>query len=147
MINWLRRVFGPKKVSDPVFGDLSYMGGYWEGKGIFPATGSPIEWFVDAGEDGPGEPQRALFGRLVERYPKLLPAVLAALAEHIAAWRDESSSQDLSSSLRLVAVSIPESESPAMEWDLSFDSELRGSPHFAVSMKGWEPAGPVEVSR
>lgn len=146
MLDWLKRKFLPLRITDPVFGSLLHMGGYWEGAGRFAPTSGDIEWFVDGPKDGPGEAQRRLFQKIGERYAELLPAVRAALAKHVAEWDPSSAGADLSKVLRLVAISVPESESPTMEWDLSFESTLRGDPCFDVAMKGWKPTGEVEVS-
>src|SRR5687768_11358534 len=55
-------------------GDASY----WEGSGSF--AGEEIEYFVDAGEEGPTAEQRAVADAMERRWPTL-EASLAALLE------------------------------------------------------------------
>ncbi len=122
------------------------MGGYWEGSGLFPPVGQTIEWFVDADENGPAESQRAVFQAIVDRYSELEPLVRAVLAKEVAAWVGTEPYPQLTEVLKLTSLSVPTSETAEMHWELSFDSTLRGTPHFAVAMKGWAPTGEVEVS-
>ena len=146
MLHWLRSRFGPRRISDPVFGSLVYMGGYWEGAGYFPPTQQEVEWFVTAGDSGPGPTQRLLFRQISERYAQLEPSVYGTLATHVAKWAEPSSAAPLSNVLRLSGLSVPEKESEDMEWELMFESTIKGEPHFVVAMKGWTPSGSVDVS-
>ncbi len=144
MFKWLKAKIGPTELTDPVFGTIVYAGGYWEGAGTF-TTGDEIEWFVDAPAEGPGEAQHQVFASIGRRYPELFQAVDVVLSRSIAEW-EPTALTPLSQHVRLVAISIPAAESPTMEWDMSFESTLPGSPYFIVKLKGWAPTGEVEVS-
>ena len=146
MFKWLTKQFAPKKLNDPVLGSLLYMGGYWEGEGYFPATGNQIEWFVDANENGPGEPQRQLLHEINKRYSELETVAFEAMLEHIVEWVKPKPTPSLSEVLKLTAISIPSTETPDMKWTLMYESSLRGEPCFDVEMIEWKPSGNVEVS-
>jgi hypothetical protein len=146
VLAWLKKRLGRIRLIDPVLGDLLYMGGYWEGAGTFAGTGDHVEWFVDAPQEGPGESQRQLFRAIAERYATLLPAVHEVLAKQVAEWDPTVVATPVSQLVKLVGIDLRESESPTMEWELSCDSTLKGTPQFGVAMRGWVPTGHVDVS-
>jgi len=138
----LKERFAPKRRDDPLFGSLLDMGGYWEGAGLFPPTGTEIEWFVDGGEEGPGEGARAAFRAIVERYAEIEPVVLELLGREIAE-RIADAAPPTAEVVTLVAISVPAAAGPEMSWELSYDCSLGRSPHLTVEMRGWRPTGDV----
>jgi hypothetical protein len=147
----LLALLGPKRIDDPVFGSLLFMkmsGGrpsYWEGKGVFPPLGAEIEYFVDAEESGPGEPQHRFWRELCDRYAPLAPVLEAQLAAAYSSWLRREPPPAIFRTFSLASVSIPASFSDAAEWDLSFDCRDDEEHLFTVPMKGWSPEGEVSV--
>ena len=137
MLTWLKSlVTGPKRIEDPVFGSLLYMGDYWEGRGRFEPTQEQIEWLVTAGEEGPGDAQHSFFRSVCARYTEL--RLKAHSAIHAA------TTPASGAALRLVAIEVPASPSQSSTWELSFEAEAS---HNAVQFIAWEPSGSVEVSQ
>ena len=151
MWTWLRerlRLQRPARVVDPVLGVLTAFDGRWEGGGYFAPVRHEVEWAVDAGPDGPGEPQRAFFGALAGRYADVFPAILEVLLPHAAEWEDTPlDGSRLAALLTLTYFDVPAAETPSISWILTYDSGLRGCPCFDVRMRGWAPTGEVEVAR
>jgi hypothetical protein len=116
------------------------MGGYWEGQGNFEPIQEQIEWFVTAGEEGPGEPQYAIFKSACERYGELRSKALSAIRESAKSAAEQ---QDIHS-LKLVAMDVPADLSQSSPWELSF---VGSAWHYAVQFIGWEPSGFIDISR
>src|SRR5688500_3760535 len=82
----------PRLLDHPLFGTMRFQRGrggrasYWEGEARFAPTGNELQVFIDAGEDGPGEPQMAFWRSLEARYQALWPALQVILANAYAGW-------------------------------------------------------------
>lgn len=149
MREWIKKLLGRSehRLDDPVFGPLVYIGSHWEGSGYFAPAGERVEWFMEAGPDGPGEPQRRFFMRLQDNYDALLPEAVAAVLPHARQWtREDLDVAALQPKLKLSAFDLPPEEDEDVTWAIYFESDLRGSPHFVVQMRGWRPTGGVETS-
>jgi hypothetical protein len=136
---------------DPLFGELLFVKtpdatkSYWEGSGVFPATGRRIEYFIRAGEPGPKEDQRSFYRRLAEKYNDLMIGVVPILESSYRDWLDKAESTDVSTKFALSSLSVPEGESNDAEWELSFDCAEDKDHLFSVQMRGWKATGDVSI--
>lgn len=143
MLNWLRRLLsGPIRVTDPLFGEMRYMQGYWEAQGRFPPTGSDLEYFVTGDAAGPAPAHRQAFEEIIERFPMILPPVRQLLQR--AADRDRQDESEVLA-LEVSGIEVPERLSPDVAWELLFESP--SGLFAAVAMRGEHPIGRVEWSR
>ena len=134
-------MFGPltyQRTSDPAQG-------YWEGSGFFAPVGRTVEWFIDAGLDGPGESQRAFLQELVTRYADVQLSIAPAFNAFFTEWFRRSPPPDWSSVFALTGISVPGDSSLTSEWDLTFDCAEDHEHIFNVPMRGWTPSGPVRA--
>lgn len=142
-MRWLRRLLaGPTRAQDALFGQMRYMGGYWEGRGLFAPTQLQVEYFVAGDQAGPAEANRQTFQRICERYASMLPAVAAIIERKAAQIRVRCPGLE---TLRLSGIDIPASLEEDALWEMMFDA-----PHgtfIAVQIRGTEPTGEVEWSR
>jgi hypothetical protein len=143
--------FRTRRVDDPVFGDLYFVRmrapsrSYWEGRGLFPATGSSVAYSIEAGEEGPGEAQRELYRRIAANYTELTRVIAPVLRREYEACMAAPASADIAGFFRLDALSVPPCESPTMEWDMDFSCMEDNDFLFTVSFRGWQPTGEISV--
>jgi hypothetical protein len=85
IVSIYQRWFPPRRVTDPIFGELEYRRGLWLGR--LDAAGA-VGVQVTAGEAGPSERQRRLFGQLKARLSELSAQVEHPLAEEYLKCRE-----------------------------------------------------------
>ena len=78
LFDWLRKKPRPT-IADPVFGELTFNAGCWNGRTGFPGSGSTVAVSVDAGERGPTPAHHRAFRELEARYPDLRAGIGDAL--------------------------------------------------------------------
>lgn len=90
LVEWWRRTFVRLERVDPRFGPMTFqrMSGthgpsYWEGSGTF--AGEDVEFFVDAGEEGPSQAQRDRARAIESEWHTLEPRLAAFLANRVPA--------------------------------------------------------------
>ncbi len=134
MLKWLRDLIVPIAADDPLFGKMQYHRDVelWEGSAMFRPLGRVVEVLIWCGRSGPTPEQRAFFEYAQRHYDAIAPEVanqLSAEASRIGIG---------STTLDLVAVSIPKRPADDAEWELAYDS--RSSQwHFRVQMRGLTP--------
>lgn len=137
MLEWLKDLVRPIRITDPRFGQLRYLRAarFWEGRVAFPPIANDVEILIDGEPSGPMPQQRAFFDELQTRYESLWPELQAILATE--ARRLEIDVQDFV----LVCLTLPAPSGSGLEteWDLSYETNPR-SWHFMVQMRGWLPA-------
>jgi hypothetical protein len=139
-----------RQISDPVFGRLEFIAimrdaskAYWEGANVFPPTESRVEYFVDADEEGPGEPQRSFLRRVEEQWETLQAAAGYQLAtNHLQGFGV--TPPNIWAIYHLTSISIPRAEHPKAEWELSFESTEEGH-LYTVQFVGWRPLDGVRM--
>lgn len=142
MISWLRKLFRAKEPrTDPTFGKLTYMGGYWEGLGWFAPEGCEIEFFIDADEHGPGARNREAYDILCAQFPALKMAAVAAIQ---AAARQGDGPASVPGDLTVTGLDVPSAPLPDASWTMY----LEGGDNtcFAVPFRGLTASGEVEFS-
>ncbi|MDH5831706.1 hypothetical protein QFW80_14380 [Luteimonas sp. M1R5S18] len=110
---------------------------YWEGAAVFPATGTEVEYFVDAGPDGVTDANRRSLATIVSNYDALLDQARAV----VETLEPDDRPRGL---LRLSSVDIPGAPLEAASWELGFcdaDEKL-----FSVLYSGLTATGLVEKS-
>ena len=138
MRSWFSKLIKrPPCAEDPDFGKLTYMGGYWEGAGIFPPTRDEVEYFVSAGEDGPSEANRQAFQTICGNYAGLLAKAVSAISS-----ATESTAN--ANELAISSLDVPSGDLGACTWEMNF-SGTDGS-FFSVQFSGLEATGAVDVS-
>jgi hypothetical protein len=90
-MGWLRRIkdsWNPSRetIDHPLFGRLDREGkGMWHGEVVLPQIASPPGPFsiaINSGEGRPTLEQEAWFGEIQERFDRLWPEIVDALARH-----------------------------------------------------------------
>ena len=150
MFGWQWKKPEPRFTEDPVFGRLTFVSGrdpslsYWEGKGRFSPVAADIFFEISA-ESVPGESQRQVYRRIVERYGELVVAVTPLLQREYGTAQavDDSLPQDVIFCLE--TLSVPERESDSMQWAMHFSCSDGGDWLFTVHMRGWQPTGRISV--
>ena len=138
MFSWISKLARkPHQTTDPDFGNLTYLGGYWEGKGAFPATGSEVEYFVIAGEHGPSSENRKSLRHICDSYDEL--SSRAATAISIAAGTATKVSDLVISSL-----DVPSGDLDGSVWEMSFS--CTNGTQFCVEFSGLETTGQADTS-
>ena len=150
--NLIRRMLpSPLVIDDPTFGRLRFQRthhserSYWEGAGVFTPTGTNIEYFIDADEEGPGPEQRALYRVMQSRYPELRLTLTPLLVHAYREWCNEAPPPDIWGVFTLASLSVPRAESPAMHWEMTFDCRDDDEHIFTAVMLGWEVEGPIRI--
>ena len=133
MLNWLRDLLQPIRVTDPVLGPLRYLRDTrtWEGWIDFRPVGHPVEVLLSGGPTGPEQAQKSLLQELAEKYVVLLPSVLGMLNDSAATHGMQGRL-----SFKLVAIDLPELAGAA--WELCFETEPP-SAFYVVQMNGFSP--------
>lgn len=152
MFSWLKKKREPRCTEDPVFGRLTFVSAkdsslsYWQGMGRFSPVAADIFFEISANqESGPGESQRQVYRRIVERYEEILVAVTPLLRREYGTAQavDDSLPRDVVFCLETLAV--PEKESESMKWAMHFACSDGGDWLFTVHMLGWQPTGKISV--
>jgi hypothetical protein len=140
--------FKPKRLEDPVFGSLLFFSAkdpYWQGQGLFLASGESVELFVYADEAGPGETQQELYRLIGAKYRELFEIIHPLLQRAWERNRDATLPTDTPVVFSVSALSIARPQSQDMEWEISFSCSEDPEWVFSVEMRGWEPTGQVLV--
>ena len=138
MHSWLSKIVGqPRRAETPDFGKLTYMGGYWEGAGIFPPTLSEVEYFVIAGDLGPSDANQRAFQVICSNYAELLEKAAAVIS-------NGSKITVKASELNVSSLDVPAGDLHAENWEMSFSRPDGAS--FAVEYRGLDATGTVDVS-
>ena len=138
MRSWFSKLTKQRQhAEDPDFGKLTYMGGYWEGAGIFPPTQDKVEYFVAASEHGPSDANRQAFQIICSNYAGLLAKAAAAISS-----ATESTAK--ASELSVSSLDIPSGDLDTGTWEMSFD-DTAGT-LFSVKFSGLDATGVVDVS-
>jgi hypothetical protein len=145
MFNWLtKRKPKPRQIEDPVFGQMTWVPSlsYWEAKVRFGPTNGDIFLKISAQDEcGPGKAQHAVFQQIVERYEEVVGSVAPLLRREHHSTRavDDGLPQDVP--FLLEELSIPETESDSMKWEMRFYCDDGGDCNYVVYMRGWQPTG------
>jgi len=134
--------FRSKRIVDPVFGELLFMGKtcqYWEGTCRFSPTGNEIEVFVDAGEEGPGEYQHSFYRLVESKFSEVLRSLRPALEEEYRIWMEEDLLHPFDSEFTLSSLSIPSGMEQPVRWEVTFDCQSDPEHLFTVAMIDWSP--------
>jgi hypothetical protein len=139
----------PREIEDPVFGRLTWIpaSSSWDGKVRFSAIDADVFVSISAKEDepGPGESQHTVFQHILEKYAELISAVTPLLRREYDAAREVDDSLPPDVPFRLEELSIPESESDLMKWEMCFYCDDGGDCNYVVYLKGWQPTGEIFV--
>jgi hypothetical protein len=141
----------PRITRDPDFGRLLFSSmpdpdkSYWEGEVYFQPARAKVEVFVDAGEEGPGQPQRDFYRTLEARYDSVQASVAPVLARAYADWLDRAPPDDVFRVFTLSSLSIPRREAPDSEWDMSFECGDDREHLFTVQLRRWTPNEEVGI--
>src|SRR5580698_3459183 len=127
MLRWLNEKLSGKRINDPFFGSLRFRfmridrsKSFWEGFGLFAPTGTRICQNVRGDANGPGEPQRAVYQRIVERYSELLLSITPLLEREYRKQMEGEPTPLGEISFALNTLWIPAAESASMEWEMDF---------------------------
>ena len=136
MLNWLKDLFQPILVTDPVLGPVRYLRDTrtWEGWIDFSPVGYRVEVLLGGGPSQVPEPHRSFLQDLARRYSSIEPQLVAMLTECAAA---EGSHVPLH--FQLVAIDLPEA-SEHLTWELCFETNPPSS-FFVVAMDQFSPVG------
>jgi hypothetical protein len=151
MLRRLLGKLGPKRRTDPLFGELVFLRmpdasrSYWQGGGMFPPTRKEIDYFIDAGEAGPVEAQRGFYRELMGRYGPILSSVLPLLEREWARWGERDDPEDAAAAFNLSSLSVPRCESADEPWELTYICSHGPHVLLSVQMMGWTPTGIVTV--
>ena len=121
--------FKPPKLSDPVFGELTYMyisnhpeRSYWEAEWIFPPTETPISVGLDGDESGPKSEFREWYLSLPSRFPQVLESSKPELAKVFKSWLDQELPTDIFKALKLTGFSVQDPKATSISWDIAFET-------------------------
>lgn len=138
------RAFVPLRREDPRFGRMLYQRvrgehapGYWEGSGRF--AGLEVEYFVDAGEEGPTAEQRARCDELERTWRAIEPRLARFLAGRAADDETGESSRDLAD-WSLGSIALPADGDARGVVEIGF-VEKDGGELLTFEMDGHEPRG------
>lgn len=117
-------------LEDPVFGKLRRPISAWEGRVHFAPEGREVDVYIEADEKtGPDAMHHAFWEKLVKRYPKLRPELVAAI-EKTLSGKDFLLGEGIGE-LRLNSVELPPVKGG--EWSLSFLAQ-DGGYHYVFYM-------------
>lgn len=138
MRSWFSKLMDqPQRAESPDFGKLTYMGGYWEGAGIFPPTLNEVEYFVTAGEHGPSDANRQALQLICSNYAELLAKAATVISNC-------SESTVKADELNVSSLDVPAGDLGAGTWEMSFS--MTDGALFAVEYRGLDATGAVDVS-
>ena len=143
-MSWFKKLFaGPKRIEDPIFGSLLYMGDYWEGSGVLTPDGPIVEWFVSAGEAGPNQLQYETLQSIRSHLPSIMASLRAAISKSAASF--EGLEIPSPQSFEVSALEVPASLSDSTRWDIYFSAREPSTVSAVVTLSGWQPTD-VEFS-
>ncbi len=148
---WLFGIRAAPTLDHDVFGRLTFMRmrdparSYWEGRAAMGPAGSPVQVFVDGGEDGPYEGTTAFWRALLAKYRDLWPQLESTLGRAYREWIPQARPDAGAGRFALESVSIPAGDPNAAEWDLGFACADDPEHSFTVLMRGWVPDSQVRI--
>ncbi len=153
MSHWrsLLGVGAPLTRDHDVFGRLTFMRmrdparSYWEGRAVVGPTGSPVQVFVDGGEEGPSEGTTAFWRALLAKYRDLGPQLESILSRAYHEWSPQARPDAGAGRFALESVSVPAGDPNAAEWDLGFACADDPEHSFTILMRGWVPDSQVRI--
>jgi hypothetical protein len=136
VLNWLKDIVSPVRVTDPVLGPLRYLRDTrtWEGWIAFAPTGTQVELLLTGAMTGPTAEQRVFLSQLQARYSELLPSLENELRQAVP--------EDVSvpGPFVLKAIDLPEELSGEPAWELCYEVEAAsGLSFYVVQLQGWHP--------
>lgn len=147
-MSWLRRIkdsWNPSKetIDHPLFGMLEREGrGLWHGEVVLPQIASlpgPFSIAIDSGEGRPTSEQEAWFGEIRQRFDRLWPEIVDALARHHPV---NNTRQLVEMHLEMPGFGLrPVSDGKEPEW--TFDCGFDSDPFMGYSAEfiGWKLVG------
>lgn len=136
MFSWWRNLWStPKTIDDTDFGRMTYMDSYWEGQCTFPPTGERVEYFVDAGPDGPTDGNRMFLRDICAEYAVLLARAHTVVQTLPADQRPEGT-------LRPASMDIRNSAFETGQWELTLQDSR--DTMFVLRCAGAHPTGTME---
>ena len=117
------------------------MGGYWEAEGTFPPTGTTIEYFVEADDDGPTQSNIEAFALICSSYDAILNQAHAVVSGALAQSKDDPLPV---TRLIVCGIEIPGSPLADSQWELSLSGPR--DEHFAIPFRGLHALGHAEAS-
>ena len=131
---FLDRLKGVQRISDPVFGPLARRGanGLLEGIMHFPPTGESVELLIDSSTGVPTAHQHQYWLELQQRYAELLPEIRTSLRLDPTDLGDSRAAGDF----RLVVIDLQSDDpfSGDVELTYEFGGDIR-----SVALRGWQP--------
>ena len=128
-LNNLRLWLSPPKMTDPDFGNLTFMHiekhperSYWECEWTFPATGTVIGITLPGGESGPENDARQFYLGLPARFDSILSACRAKLEQVFRDWRDGHVPQDVFAAVKLTGFGLEDPLEKPIRWDVAFET-------------------------
>ncbi len=135
---WLSKLIRQSRhAQDPDFGKITYMGGYWEGTGVFPPTQSEAEYFVTADEHGPSDANRQAFHIICSNYAGLLERAATVISS-------ETQSVVNACDLSISSMDVPSGDLDASTWEMNFSGA--DDTFYSVEYNGLDATGAVDVS-
>jgi hypothetical protein len=129
ILDKLKRLFSPRKISDPDFGELLFISmrnspelSYWECEWRFPNTGTMISIGLPGGEEGPLPESREFFLALPSRFDDILARALPKLEKVFSEWLEIDLPADPFSELKLAGFGLEDPKAETIEWDISFET-------------------------
>jgi len=121
--------FKPPKISDPDFGQLTYIyipnhpeRSYWEGEWMFPGTGTLVSIALDGNEAGPKPEARRWHLELPAKFQKIIELARPELAKVLKTWLKQDLPQDIFTVLKLSGFGVENPEVNPVECDISFET-------------------------
>ena len=129
LLDKLKCMFSPLKISDPDFGELLFMSmrnspdlSYWECEWRFPNTDTSISIALPGGEDGPLPESREFYLGLLSRFDDILQRARPKLDKAFSEWLEVELPADLFSELKLAGFGVENPKAETIEWDISFET-------------------------
>jgi len=139
VLNWLKDLIAPVRVTDPELGPLRYYRdtGAWQGWMAFVPTNTQVEILLKGPQSGPTVGQRHILREISERYVALWPSLHFELC-----GCNPSGGGRCAQRLILQSISLSEMESgEAATWDMGYNvntaDELES--FVIVHLQGWKP--------
>ena len=124
-----RRVFGPRTIQDPEFGELVYMHirvaperSYWECEWLFPVTDTRVSISLPGNSDGPTEDARRFYRELPGQFPDHLGRARPEIERAFQRWIGRPVSGDLWKDLRLSGFGVEDPSQTPTPWDMMFET-------------------------
>lgn len=114
---------------------------YWEGKGFFQPLNREIEYFIDAGKEGPTEEQVAFYKEVENRYEELLKQARVIFDRECGEWLSRDVIEQYEKPYILSSLSIPRMDERPLQWEMSYDCALDVDHLFSVQLRDWHAEG------